>query len=152
MKKKEIIRKYGKGIYKKRLQQNRDRHAQHREEHNAKVKVWRERNPKKVITSHRKQCRKGGKQYVHKREYNSTGLQGDRNKVRDRHGNQYRSYKRIIAPESQLHHQWCLNTSNYDAIALVEKDQHLHGYIDVIQILEGEITLFTEEEIRRGYK
>ena len=31
---------------------------------------------------------------------------------------------------------------------VVEKDQHIHGFIDVIQILEGEITLFTEEEIK----
>ena len=29
-----------------------------------------------------------------------------------------------------------------------EKNLHLHGYVDVIQILEGGITLLTEEEIK----
>ena len=148
MKKKEIIKKYGMNTYKKRLQQNRDRHVQHREKQNAKVKNWRESNQEKVITSHQEQCRKGGKHYGHKREYNLTGLQGERNKVRGRHGNKYRPFKRIIAPDSVLHHEWIPETAGFRGVALVEADQHMHGYIDVIQILDGKITLLTEAEIR----
>jgi len=32
-------------------------------------------------------------------------------------------------------------------LALVEKDQHMRGIIDVIEVLEGKITLLTEEAI-----
>ena len=36
----------------------------------------------------------------------------------------------------------------YRGLALVEADQHTHGFIDVIKILDGEITIFTEAELR----
>lgn len=76
-----------------------------------------------------------------------TGIQGDRNKIRDIHRYKWRQYKRIIAPDSQLHHQWEPNSAEYAGVALVEKDAHMHGFIKVIEILEGEINLFTEKEI-----
>ena len=68
--------------------------------------------------------------------------------IRGRHRRYYTPYKQIIAPESQLHHEWIPMTAEYRGVALVEANQHLHGYIDVIQILEGEIMLLTEAEIR----
>jgi hypothetical protein len=65
-----------------------------------------------------------------------------------RHGYYWRPYKNIIAPGSQLHHNWIPGTADYTGLALVEADQHMRGFIEVIQILEGKITLFTEKEIR----
>jgi hypothetical protein len=41
-------------------------------------------------------------------------------------------------------------TANYDGVALVEAEQHMSGFLDVIQILAGTITLYTEEEIRNS--
>ena len=98
------------------------------------------------------QCRKGGKYYLKKQKYNHTGLQGERHKVRNKHGNLWRRFKNIIAPGSQIHHQWRKNSAGYDGVALVEKDQHQHGIIKPIVILEGQITLLTEAEVRDGRK
>lgn len=41
-------------------------------------------------------------------------------------------------------------TAKYTDVALVESNPHQYGYIDVIQILEGKITLLTEKEILKG--
>jgi hypothetical protein len=80
-------------------------------------------------------------------QYRQAGIQGEREKTRCKHGNAWRPYKRIVAPDSQLHHQWRPMTAEWDGLALVEKHQHIHGFIDVIDILEGKITLLTEKEI-----
>ena len=64
------------------------------------------------------------------------------------HGNLWRKYKNIIAPESQIHHEWIPGTANYRGVALVEADQHMHGIVDVIEILEGKITLLTEDKVK----
>ena len=37
-------------------------------------------------------------------------------------------------------------TARYMGIALVEKNAHRHGIVNVIEILEGQLTLLTEEE------
>ena len=180
MKKDEIIERYGEGEYKRRLAQRRAYNKSHREEVKATTKKWRDAHPEQVKTTdkkyreiHReeikaadkirhdehpeqvkvksqKQNRKGGKHYKKKLQYMRTGLQGNRNRIRIKHADQYRPYKRIIAPDSQLHHEWIPDTSEYRGLALVEADQHMHGFVDVIQILDGEITLLTEEEVRNG--
>lgn len=80
------------------------------------------------------------------------GNQGERNKIRMKHANQYRPFKQIIAPDSQIHHEWIPETAEFRGVALVEKDQHMHGFIDVIKILEGKITLLSEKEIKGGIK
>ena len=125
MKKVEFIERHGVEAYKKKLQQTLDWRREHLEE------------PKKVIANRHEWSRKGGKYYKHYREHQSTGIPGERNLVRNKHRSRYRKYKQIIAPESQIHHEWIPNTSEYNGIALVETNQHLHGFIDVIQILEG---------------
>lgn len=177
MKKEEFIQMYGEVAYEKRRQQGREwdmshseenkikaqaRHTIHRDEDNARSKewykehceevnmrskIWRENHPDKVITNNRNVWCKGGKYYNAKLQYNSTGLQGERNAIRHRHGKAYLPFKQIIAPKSQLHHQWLPNSAEYTGLALVEAGQHMHGFIDVIQILEGEITLLTEAAI-----
>ena len=150
MNKEEFIRKYGEVAYEKKLQQRRDLDAQHREEKNTKDKEWRENNPEEVVANGQEAHRKGGKYYAHTLKYDSTGLRGKRNRIRRKHRHQYQPYKQIIAQESQIHHSWLPETADYTGVALVEADQHRRGYIDVIQILEGEITLLTEAEIRKG--
>lgn len=141
MKKKEFIAKYGKEAYVKMILQGRERQ-----------RAWGERNPQKVIELCRKRNRKGGKYYEKHLIENRTGLRGERNKIRGEHRKHWRPYKNIIAPDSQLHHQWCPRTAEYTGLALVEADQHIHGIIDVIQILEGEITSLTEKDVRMGNK
>ena len=113
---------------------------------------WSARNPDKEQIRRHERNRKGGRFYDQKRKYTTTGLQGEKQRVRWRHGKRYAPYKKIIDPEglTQLHHQWYPETANYRGVALVETDQHMHGFIDVIQILEGEITLFREVEIRNN--
>ena len=150
MDKEEIIRRRGVVAYKKKLQYNSDYGIHHREEGNIRKNEWRGRNPAKVATLNREINRKGGKYYEAKLKYNITGVQGERAQIRTKHAKYYRPFKRIIASASQLHHEWIPETASYMGLALVEKDQHMHGYIDVIQILEGEITLLSEEEIRMG--
>lgn len=109
---------------------------------------WRAGNLEKVLLNDRAKNRKGGLHYGKKLVYLRTGLQGARNRIRTKHRKRWGEYKKIIAPDSQLHHQWQQGTVKYDGLALVEADQHMHGIIDVIQILDGEITLFRERVIK----
>lgn len=148
MDKEARIKRYGKAAYKKRLQQSRDWHAQHSEEYRARTKRWCEANPDKVKANNHEHSCKGGKYYGHALEYNTTGLQGKRHKIRRNHGYIYRPFKRIIAPGSQIHHEWIKGTAKYRGVALVEGNPHRYGIIDVIKILDGEITLLSEKEIR----
>lgn len=133
MKKKEFIERYGEAAWKKRLERNRQ---------------WNETNPERVKAHSQAQCRKGGSRYETQRNYNRMGLQGERRKIRSKHARKWRPYKKIIAPGAQIHHQWIPKTLKYKGLALVEKYQHQHGIIDIIKILEGEITLLTEREIK----
>ena len=148
LKKDEIIERYGEEEYKKRLTQHRAKRAAHLVEARKSDRAWRDEHPEKVMEYRKQQSRRIGKYYARKVEYMRTGLQGERNKIRLKHRNGYRLYKQIIAPESQLHHSWRRGSAKYDGLALVEADAHMHGFIDVIQILEGEIKLFAEAEIR----
>lgn len=133
MNKKEFIKKYGEDAYNKKL---------------GRARAWKVQNPKRTIEHCRRQTRKGGAGYPKQLRYNHTGLQGERGCIRMKHGHKWRPYKRIIAPDSQIHHQWKRGLAEYDGVALVEKDQHMHGFIDVIEILDGKITVFTEKELR----
>lgn len=154
MKKEEYIKRYGQAAYEKMSKQNRERtktyREKHREELNAAQKEYNEKHPEEVIATSQEQCRKGGKYYDNHLEYNQTGIQGERHTIRITHARQWKPYKDIIAPDSQIHHEWVPKTSEYEGVALVEKDQHMHGFVDVIQILEGKITLLTEEDVKRG--
>ena len=105
-------------------------------------------NPEINKAKGREVSRKGGKYYEKKKIYKQTGISGERERVRMRDSYQWRPYKRIIAPQSQLHHQWCPQSASYTGLALVEADQHTHGFINVIEILDGKITLLTEREIQ----
>ena len=145
MKKRDFVRRYGEEAWAKKQEQSRRwnaanpikhadgvkrSHAANPDKHRRRVKQWKRANPDKVKSFNQK--------------YFSTGLPHSRKLVRMKHGNQYRAYKQIIAPDSQIHHEWIPNTANFRGVALVEKDQHQHGVIDVIQILEGDITLLEE--------
>ena len=152
MKKKQFIEKYGIEQYERTLEQRRAWAQRNPEKVKACGAAWRTGNPESVKThnakSNKEKNRKGGKYYEKKMKYMVTGIQGERNVIRHKHGKLYAPFKRVIAPETQLHHQWLPGTVNYTGVALVEAVQHRHGYIDVIHILEGKITLFTEKEIR----
>jgi len=79
-----------------------------------------------------------------------TGLQHEKTLIRQKHQRIWNLYKQIIAPNSNLHHEWLPNTADFRGVALVDKEEHQHGIINPIAILEGKITLLTEEEIRRA--
>ena len=133
MKKEEFIEKRGEEAWKRAVNRSRQ---------------WRTNDLEKVKAQTRDQSRKGGKRYSKRLKYNITGLRHERNKIRKIHQKRWSKYKKIIAPDSQLHHQWLPGTAEYSGLALVEKEQHMHGFIDVVKILDGTITLFTEKEIR----
>ena len=107
-------------------------------------------NPITNLITHLEVDRKGGKYYEKKLKYNRTGLRAERHKIRTIHAHNWKPYKDIIAPNSQIHHSWQPGTAEYSGVALVEKDAHQHGIIDVIEILEGAITVFIEKELQRG--
>lgn len=146
-KKEDFIEKYGEEAWERRLQLARERNRKHPEKVAANNQRYRGNHPEKVKAFSQESGCKGGKYYDKKLEYKRTGLQRERNIIRNVHANQYRKYKKIIASKSQIHHEWIPRTSNYNGMALVETDQHQHGIIDVIQILEGDITLLTEADI-----
>ena len=137
MKKVEYIKRYGIEAYEKKLKQNRE---------------WQRNHSEKIKANNYEYTHKGGKYYEQAFSYKKSGAPYEKKIIRNKHSKKWRGYKQIIAPDSQIHHQWLPNTSKYSGIALVETNQHLHGFIDVIQILEGEITLLTEDEIRESNK
>jgi hypothetical protein len=145
MKKKEYIEKYGTEAYKKMLKQNA---------------AWQTANPEKVKANNAEASRKGGKRYVKRRLYSTTGIQGEKQTTRYSHGRIYRPIKRIIDPRglSNLHHRWRTNSSEYTAVGIVEAKGHRKGiinvfstedcpYEDVIQLLAGKIALAKEKDI-----
>ena len=139
MNKEERIKRYGKDAYAKHL---------------AQMGIWRVKNPEKVKTNilraNHEQNRKGGRHYEKRLKDAHKGLRHARDTVRHRDGRGYRPYKQIVAPDSQLHHNWAgSDSAEYTGLALVEADAHMHGFIDVIEILDGKITLFTEAEVRK---
>lgn len=148
MKKEESIRRYGEEKWETRLESSRRRYRKNYDRRTITIQMWKDANRNKIKEISREYSHKDGKGYARTRQYERTGVRAERNKVRSAHRYLYRQYKQIIASESQLHHQWLPGTANYRGVALVEKDQHLHGFIDVIRILEGEITLLTEAEIQ----
>lgn len=150
MKAEDYIKKYGEAAYEKTLQEDKERHAQHSEDNNAKRREWDKDHPGEVKARARESSNKGGKYYAQQLEYKRTGLQGERRVIRRKHASQYRVLKQIIAPDSQIHHEWIPGTADFRGVALVETNPHQYGFIDVIQILEGEITLLTEEAIMTG--
>lgn len=165
MKKEEYIKRYGGKAWEKKLQQGREYHATHRDEEkanfkawyemhqaedNAQSKVWRETHLEEVKAHHRGQHRKGGKHYEKRQAHKMQGIPHAKNLIRGTHQRIWTPFKQIIAPKSQIHHEWILGTAEYRGVAIVEADSHMHGFIDVIHILEGELTLFTEAEIRMG--
>jgi uncharacterized protein YaaR (DUF327 family) len=152
MNKEEIIERYGEEAWQKILERDRARYKANKEQEKARSKKWKEKHQEQVIAQNQEQNRKGGKRYDKKLEELRTGLQGERNRIRTKHAREYRPYKNIIAPDSQIHHEWIPKTDEYKGVALVEKDAHMHGFIDVIQILDGKITLLTEEEIKKEKK
>lgn len=118
----------------------------------AQGKKWNEEHPDKVNVQNREHCRKGGKGYDRHLEYMRIGIPGEKHIIRENHAQKWRKYKNIIAPGSQIHHEWIPGTADYRGVALVEKDRHMYGTVDVIEILKGKITLLREEEIRGNNK
>lgn len=145
--KKEFIAKYGVAAWERRLQLANERNRKHPEKIADAARQYKAKYPEKAKAFRQESGCKGGKYYDKKLEYKRTGLQRERGIVRNVHATQYREYKQIIAPESQIHHEWIPKTPNYNGMALVETNQHQHGIIDVIQLLEGNITLLTEADI-----
>jgi hypothetical protein len=136
MKKEEFIKRRGDVAYSRRLKQQRQ---------------WKLENSEKVKVCDFVRSRKVGKYYLKRLRYEHSGLRGERNKIRANHSHKWQQYKKIIAPDSQIHHEWIPGTAKYQGVALVEKDQHQHGIIDIIQILDGEITLRIERESKSIY-
>ena len=134
MKKKEHIEKFGEAGYEEVLQRNRKWQEDNPEKVKAGRVNWRKTHPEKVKANDQARSRKGGKRYKQRRQHQMMGIPHEKELVRCKHKHKWTSFKKIIAPDSQLHHQWISGTSNYTGVALVEKDQHMHGFIDVIQI------------------
>jgi len=135
MNKEERINRYGAAAYEKLLEQN---------------SAWKAANPDKVKAHNQEHGRKGGKHYERTLKYNSTGLPHERYLVRLKHWGEYHLYQHAVGPQghTQIHHEWIPGTADFRGIALVDAGAHRHGIIKVIEVLEGEITLFTEKEIK----
>ena len=117
------------------------------EEHLGQIRQWKREHPEQVKAANAEYNRKNGKQYDKKIEYDKQELRRKRNIIRACDRKRYRKYKNIIAPDSQIHHEWLPSSAEHRGIALVEADMHMHGFIDVIQVLEGEITLLGEPSL-----
>jgi hypothetical protein len=144
MNKEEFVKKYGGAAYKRKIKGNNMWKANNPDRVRMHDKTWRDNNPSKTEAKDHERNRKGGRYYERKMAYLKQGVPGERHIVRTIHARRWRKYKKIIAPDSQLHHEWIPGTAEYRGIALVEGDAHQHGIIDVIEILEGMITVLLE--------
>lgn len=61
----------------------------------------------------------------------------DRNKIRQAHNAKWGRSKNL-----DCHHEWIGDTAEYTGAALVEREAHRHGRINVVVILKGAITEF----------
>jgi hypothetical protein len=147
-KEEHIRRRYGEVAYERALEVRKQWDEIKREKLKEQKRQWEEANPEIREKINHEHGHKGGKYYAKKQNYNRTGLRGERNNVRARHRHMWLPYKKIIAPDSQIHHSWLPGTADYNGAALVEAEAHMQGIIKVIKILDGEIKLFTEKEIR----
>jgi hypothetical protein len=145
MNKEVFIRRYGVVAYKKKLESNSAWKRGNPNSIRRHDKTWRDSNPDRVEAKDHERNRKGGKYYEEKVSYMKTGVPGERHRIRTIDARRWRKYKKIIAPESQVHHEWISGTSRYRGIALVERNAHQRGIIDVIRVLHGKITLLIEE-------
>ena len=146
MKKEDFIRRYGEAAYEKLREQIRSWKAANLEKARASVRTWQTANPDKVLAASHEQSRKGGKYYDRMLVWHRTDLQSERKVIRNKHEKLYHSHKRTVVPSilTQIHHEWILGTANYRGVALVNAEAHRHGVIEVVEVLEGEITLFAE--------
>ena len=87
----------------------------------------------------------------HKSKDVKGGIRNGRQTARNKSWALWNPYKKIIAPESILHHEWIPETAEFRGLALVDTMKHDEGIIDVIQILEGEITLFEDRVLGWGH-
>ena len=143
-----FIKRYGYDKWDMSLEDWREWYDLNQQESKGKARIWRSQHPDIVKQKNREIWSAGGKYYAKNILYNKTGLRRERNKIRNIDSVRFRNFKRIIAPNSIIHHQWIPGTSNFSGSALVEKKAHQYGFIDVIQILDGEITVLTEEELK----
>lgn len=142
--KSDFIAAHGEAAYAKRLERRRAWGANLPGGEAQRSQERRDADPEMTWQSDRK----GGKYYERKLKYDRNGLRGERMRIRHRHGKKWAKYKRIIAPNSVIHHSWIPNTAEYTGVGLVEKTAHEYGIIKVIEILDGNIRIFTEREIR----
>ena len=167
MKKSETIKRYGIEAYTKQLEQNHvwqkinrekvnTKSKKYYEEHPEKVKAtnknWREANPDKWTALAQEASHKGGKRYNKMLEHQRTGIPGERNRIRGEHNREFREIKRSLVQEVELHHEWIPESAEYRGVALVEAKAHRNGIIDVIVLLDGDITLLEEEEVKNNGK
>ena len=127
------------------------RHILYPELRQNRHKKWVLKNPGAVKKRNNEIARKGGKRYDAYLIYKHSGLQGEKNRIRAKHSALYKPLKNLIDPNgdlTQLHHEWVVASLEYRGCAIVEKKPHRIGIIKPIVILEGEITLLTEKEVR----
>lgn len=156
MKKAEYIKRFGEAAWVKKMAHKNELnaiwmkkwHAENLEIARKRGVQWKRNNPEKIKVHDAEISRKGGKYYEKMKQRRAVGIPHEKSLIRGMHNRRYRVYRKIIAPESELNHQWLNDGSaGYSGVALVEANAHRHGIIKVIQILEGKITLFTEREI-----
>jgi hypothetical protein len=64
--------------------------------------------------------RKGGESYDTYKKYNVTGIRGKRTRVRAIDGKNWRPFKKIIAPETEVHHLWKDGSAEFFGLAIVD--------------------------------
>ena len=159
--KEAVIARYGEEEYKRRLERDKKvgrkeeyiaRHGEDAwERHLGKKRTWKKAHPEqrwdikypeKAKALQRESCRKGGKHYEKRRERDKKGLRHERILIRNRHRKEFHEIKDTLAVEVELHHEWIGDTTEYRGMAFVEKVAHRNGIIDVILLLDGEITIY----------
>ena len=65
----------------------------------------------------------------------------EKHNIRNHHQRKYKPLRRMF-PGAVIHHQWIGKSSLYDGVALVDGKLHHSNIIEIIRLLEGEITKF----------
>ena len=93
------------------------------------------------LNSRKQRMHKGGTHYEKEKEYNRTGLRGERHRIRCIHRKAYRLFKKFFGIDTNIHHEWIPGTAKYRSICVLEVEDHKD------KMFENPVLFFTNNQL-----
>jgi hypothetical protein len=120
--------------------ENTKYHEAHQEEEKVRSAKYYKEHPEyfaKHYEKHSEELKAGMLKYqkehrLELNEYQCTGLQGERNKIRQADWRKYKHEHAGIPYPVDIHHEWIPGTAQCRGCALVDRKAHRHGIIKIV--------------------